>query len=643
MLTTIRDNVTGWVAAIIVGLLIISFALWGVSFYFTQTSQINIAEVNDKPIKLQDYQRMLYNMREQMPDERELSEEEEELIKKQALSAMINAEVISRVTNKENFQVSNENVRTAIRNLEAFQDEESGFDRRAYERSLLNIGMEPADFESRVRADILSAQLQSAIRESAFSLDSETNRILDLRNRKKGIKYTILSPDSYKDEIEIDEEGLQEFYKNNSNRYREKEQVKIAYLDLDAEKLAEELEISEGDLRTYYIDNKEQFTLPEQRSFTRLFAKAEEDTTEEELEKAKSDIEEIAAMVKEGKTFEEIIEIQNEQNTANIEFSEYGPTQREVMPEEVDEFLFSANEGEVSDPIQSKDGFHIVKAGILEGGPDNNTFDKLREQVDAGYRRAQADNQFIEQADILAELTYEQPDLLEPAAEAVGLEIHETGFFSQEGGEVEITRQAEIIAASFSDEVKNAGNNSAIIEISDNRSVVVRVVDQQPERLRPLEEIKELATQEMRILKAQEKAKELGDIIIAKLKADEEPSTIAEEHQFEWTEEKNIKRDSVAVNRAILRAVFRLGTLQDDAPVYEGVQTGDGSYAVMIVSNAEETEEPQTANAEEPETEEELRKTVHDELIRRFADNEWRQFLNEAKNHTDITIYRDNL
>ncbi len=636
MLTAIRDKVSGWIAVVIVSLLIVSFGLWGVSYYFTQGGAINIAKVNDKTISLQAYQRALFNLRQRMQQlfGDKLTASEDELIKEQTLGKIIDTEVINQVIENENLQVSDNSVRAAIENLELFQNEETGFDRSLYARSVLSLGMEPAYFEYQMQLDMLSEQLQSALAESTFVLDKEIEHIIGLKNQKRNITYTILSADSYMEEVVVSSEDIESYYKEHPQLYKEPEKVKIAYIDLDVSKLAETVQFEEVDLRAYYDANRDKFNVQEQRGVTQLFAKVDEDASDEEVEKVKARIDEIASIVKEGKTFEEVVELYDEEGKGGVEFSEHGLITQGIMGDEIDKFLFSANEGDISDPIKSKDGFHIVKTGVIKGGP-KNTFENVKQQVEAEYKRTQAENQFFEQADFIAALTYEHPDTLEPAAEATGIDIQETGFFSRNGEQEGILAEDKILAASFNDEVKNTGNNSEAIELSDVRIVVLRVIEQLPEHLKSLADVSEEVIKDIKTSQTQQKAQELGEEILDKLTTGEELSAIAEQYNVEWTEEENIKRDDMNVNRSILRTVFRMGKPEDDSAVYKGVKMGSGDFAVIIVSNV--------IDASDAEIDEEMRKTTRNELIQRYANNEWKQFVNDAKNNADVNIFRDNL
>ncbi|MEQ8937381.1 MAG: SurA N-terminal domain-containing protein, partial [Gammaproteobacteria bacterium] len=253
MLGQIRDRATGWIAGVIVGALIISFAFWGVSFYFGGDGQANVATVNDTNIDLQTYQRAFSNLRRQMQQifGDEISLEEEELIRQQTLQRLVDTEIINQIVRENNFQITDQQVAATITNLELFQDEE-GFDRNKYEQGIASLGMAPAYFEQQLRMDLLSEQLQAGLTETLFVTKEELNDVLRMKNQVRDITYAIISIEDYKDEIEVSENDIQAYYDENKQRYASPEMVRIAYIDMDVEKIAENVEFTEQDLRDYY-------------------------------------------------------------------------------------------------------------------------------------------------------------------------------------------------------------------------------------------------------------------------------------------------------------------------------------------------------------------------------------------------------
>ena len=633
MLGTIRDKVTGWIASIIVGLLIISFAFWGVSFYFGKGGNVNVASVNGSDISLQAFQRSFYNLRQQMKSVfgEELSVQEEELIKEQTLQKLINSEVIDQIVEDNDLRVSNEQVLTTIHNIELFQGK-NGFDRAKYEQGILSLGMQPAFFERQLRNDLLSEQLQAGLSESLFVLDSELNSVIRLKSQTRDITYSILSIDNYLDDMEVSDSDIENYYKSNPGKYAEPEKVKIAYIELDVEELAKNVETNEEDLRNYYNDNKDTYDVAEQRSVTKLFVRKNKDATEEDKAKAREVIESANTLVKQGKTFEEVIKEFQKEGKSMLEFSEHAFMTKGIMDKEIDDFLFSANENDVSDIIETKNGFNIIKVGEIRGGPKNN-YENVAEQVEHDYRHSQAELQFFELSDQLATLSYEHPDTLEIAAETTGQSVHETGFFSRNSEKEGVLANSKVIAASFKPELISSGINSDAIELSDNHIVVLRVLEHKAPSTKPLEEVKEQVIADVKQEKAAEKVKKLGESIVEQLKIGKTTEDINSDLKIEWINAENVKRDDVNVNRSVLRHAFELGRPEGKSRI-AGQRLGSGDYAVIIVTAAHDGT---------TEVAEDVSKATDIELRKTRGTTEWQEFLKNARDNADVKIFKENI
>ena len=369
MLTIIRDKATGWIAGVIVGLLVISFAFWGVSFYSGQAGQLNVAKVNDVDISFQSFQRSFSQLRKQMQSVLgdSLSLEEDTFIKNQTIEKLIESELINQLVIDSGLNITNEKLTESIKNIEFFRNEE-GFDRIKYEQSINSIGMAPSIFEAQLRMDLLSEQLQAGFLETTFILEPELENILRLESQSRDITYTILSLPSFIDDGEISDSDIDVFYQANPNLFTQPEQVKVAYLELNIKELAKDIETNEEVLRNFYNDNKGDYDVVEQRSVRKLFVKTGEKVTDENKIKAEVVITSALELANEGKDFEEIVQ----QSTGEaLEFSEHSFMSKGIMGKEIDEFLFNSEEGVVSKVIETKEGFNIVKVVEIRGGSEN--------------------------------------------------------------------------------------------------------------------------------------------------------------------------------------------------------------------------------------------------------------------------------
>ena len=631
MLAIIRDKATGWIAAVIIGLLVISFAFWGVSFYSGQAGELNVAKVNDVDISFQSFQRSFSQLRKQMQSVLgdSLSLEEDALIKNQTIEKLIESELINQLVIDSGLNITNEKLVESIKNIEFFRNEE-GFDRIKYERSINSIGMASSIFEAQLRMDLLSEQLQAGFFETTFILEPELENILRLESQSRDITYTILSLPSFIQDGEISDSDIDTFYQANPNLFTEPEQVKVAYLELNIKELAKDIETNEEVLRNFYNDNKGDYDVVEQRSVRKLFVKTGEKATNENKTKAEAVITSALELVNEGKDFEEIVE----QSTGEtLEFSEHIFMSKGIMGKEIDEFLFNSEEGAVSKVIETKEGFNIVKVVEIRGGSENK-YENSAQKVKEDYKNKQAELQFFELSDQLTTLSYENSDNLEIAADAIGKEIINTDYFARDNDLEGLLSDPLIISKSFDPELIRSRNNSDAIELSDNHIVVLRVIEHKKPAAKPLEDVRDEVIASIRLKLAREKINETGDRIVAELKSGVNPESVISHSGIEWTTTEKVKRDDMFINRAILRSIFEAGKPNSDEPIITSQRLGSGDYAIIVILNAYD---------ETLEVDEELKKTTDLKLRRILSTNEWQDLLRDVRNNTNIRIFNENI
>jgi len=632
MLQTIRDWTTGWLATAIVALLIIPFAFWGIDSYFGATEPI-VAKVNDEKIRLTQFQRAFTMYRQQLQTLLDRNIDiDDETIRRQALNRLIDSRLLEQATRDAGLRVSDDQVLETIMGIEAFRTED-GFNRVNYEQTVLRIGMQPAAYEQQMRQDMSAEQLQSAVIESVFVSDEEAVFAARLQNQTRDFKYTLISARDIREELEVSEEEILEYFEKNKQRYATPEQVRIAYIELSVDKLAEEVPVDEQSLRDYYALNKADFDVKEQRKINQLLIKIDENDAETEIEAAREKAMRIRQAIDEGKTFKDITEEYTDD--PDFSFTEYGfMLKGGVLPEPVDEAVFALKPDGVTDVVQSEKGFHIIELVDMKGGV-LNTFENNRAEVEAAYRKSMAEEQFFELADRLAVAAYEHPDTLEIAAEETGLSIRTSELFSREGTEEGLTSRGEIISASFAEETLQEGLNSEMLELSDTHLVVLRVREHRSESIPPLEDVREEVVSDIRFTRGGELARDKGKAILESLREGKDYSVIADQHVVEWQEATEAKRDDVSVVRAILRKTFTMGGSGSELPVYDGVALGTGDYAVIALESV------QTPSADS--LDEETIKQVKTELLESRSANAWSEMVQQLRKEADIEVYEDRI
>jgi peptidyl-prolyl cis-trans isomerase D len=631
MLMQIRNWATGWVAGAIMVLIIITFAVWGINFA-DQGSEPVIASVNGEDIKLRQFQQAYNNFRDQMQKYtgKSLAPGEEELLKKQTLDKLIQDEIINQATVDNGLQISDAAIRKAITNIDVFSGE-NGFDRGAYEIGVMQLGMTTASFEHQLRLELMANQLQDVVTNSAFVSEKEAVWLTRINKQTRDLTYTILPADELKDSIEISDDAVEKYYNKTSQDLLYPEQVRVAYLELSVDKLVQEVEIVEESLRTYYDDNKDKYDVKEQRKVHIVDFKLAPDAEDKDVEIASSKAERIRKLIVSGISFTDIAEKHDDGAAPEMLVSEHGFLVRGVLPKEIDEVVFSMNEGELSEVIRTDNGLHVFRVEGIKGGI-KNTFENAKEEVENDYKRSEAEYKYFDLADTLVTLAYEHADTLEVAAEEVGIEIQESDSFSRNSA-AGILAEPKVLAASFDKEAIKSGENSEAIELNNNHLLVLQVLEHFPAEKKPLEAVREHVAQILKTEQASKMQREKGQKILQQLEQGLDLSQVAEALEFEWSQAEGVTRDDVSVNRKILRTAFKLGKPEKDGLTFGGVEIGKEDYAIVAVSKIEY---PITLNDEDIDKTKLM-------LLQSKANDEWSSVVDELKEKASISIYSSKL
>ena len=634
MLQFIREKTSGLIALTIVTLLIITFAFWGVSFYFDQSGEVVAVTVNDTDIDLREYQRIYQGVRRQWQEAlgENAGELDDDLVKKQTLDSLIERELVNQVNESLKLRVSAAQVRGVINELPAFQGER-GFDNFLYERAVSQVGLTPVMFENELQEDMKAEQLQASLAESIIITDNEVQLIAAMRNQSRDFSYTVISSNELKEEIEVSDEDIADFYERNIQDYMEPEKVRIAYIDLALQKIAAGLELDEEALQVYYEDNRANYDVEDQRQIRHITIALPKEQTSADVEEASAKAQQLIDLLKGGMSFDELSEQHSEDPKFNIEMSELGFMTRGIMPAEVDEVMFSLNEGEISNPIPTEKSVDVVRIDKIKGGV-KNTLDNVREVVEEAWRVSAAENEYFELNDQLANLAYEHPDSLEIAAEELNLEVQESDFISRETTDDPLLSHNRIKSAAFSDEVMN-GNNSELLEVGENRVVVLRVLERVAAKPLALEQVSERIVTRIKYEQASQQVKEKGEAILASLRAGTDAEAVGEEFDVVWTPSSSIKRDNTGINRSVVRTAFRLGRPAQNESLYGGGSLGSGDYALVILTAVND---PDPSTFEETDLD-----NIRNQLLRLKAGTTWQQLVKDMRETANITIFEDRL
>ncbi len=631
MLQTIHDKTSGIIATVIMALLAIPFAFWGINYYFSGGKEPNVAIVNGKEIPLGKFQRSYENFRSQLQAslKKPLTQTEEEYLKEETLRRLVEAELLHQVSVDSGVRVSDQQVKDAIKGINVFSGE-NGFNREFYELAISRLGLPPALYEQQMRLDMMSEQLQSVVVESEFVTPAETDFAARLFNQERDLKYTIIESGQFKDAIQPGDKEISSFYNENQSLYKKPETVKIAYLYLNSEDLAAKVAVTDEELKAYYEQNKAELDKPEQRKLTQILIKTE-NATEKQKENAKTEADKISSELKTGKTFDDIAEMYKENTDINFSITELGFANKGALPKEVDEVAFSMQKGAISDVISTDLGYFIVRLDEIRGGV-MNSFETLREEIEKSYRHKQAEQEFFDLADQLGTLAYENSNTLEPAADATGLTIQETDYFDRSITGKEVWMNPKVIDAAFSEDVLKNGHNSDIIELSDQMLVVLRVIDHKPESVKPLDEVRDTVINDVKMTEARKQAQETGKKVVKDLKSGKDLESVASTYNVEFKDVTGAKRDDISLNRSILRLAFGTSEVKG-ADAISGITMGTGDYGIVMVTAIQS---PQSESLDKDKI-----KEIGNQMEAARSSVTWQEFMDTIKTNANVKTFPD--
>ncbi|MDX1749165.1 MAG: SurA N-terminal domain-containing protein [Methylophaga sp.] len=620
MLHFIRDRAQGWIAWFIVGLISIPFALWGVNSYVSGPTDTIVAEVNGEEITqtalLEAVQRYRDQMRQMMGEEFNPEMFDNAEIRYVVLDDLIDQQLIRSAADELGLRISDRQIAQFIQQTPAFQ-RDGTFDSEQYQMVLARAGFTPTSYEASLRDDLLGQQLIQSVEGSTLVSEVEVERLLKLENQQREIAFGVVKLEDFLDDTEVDEADVRGFFDANQSSFTSPEQISLDYLELSLDDISTQVEVSEEQLQQYYVDNKAQFVGPEQRRASHILI--------EDNEESEQILAEIQTKLEEGQRFEDLAETYSIDVGSAASGGDLGAIQRDVMEPAFEEAVFALeNVGDISEPVKTEFGYHIIQLTDIDQS-SNVEFADVKEKVEQQYKRQQAERQFYDKAEELANLTYENPETLDIAAETLGLDIKTSGKFTRSGGSG-IAENQEVVKAAFSDDVLNQELNSQVLELSDTRLVVVRKNSHVDATLLPFDSVAPAITEQLRYQRASDLAYIQGESRLQELKSGASASQVFPDT---WQPATYYGRDSQDISAQILDQAFRLPNAESTQ--YAGFTADNGNYVVIAVSNVKQ------GSVEDVEPE--MRDGLVSNLTRLNGRVEMAAFLNTLRSEADIEIY----
>ncbi len=576
MLQNIRDNSQGWIAKTIIGIIVMLLALTGFEAIFNSVGNSQTAaEVNGEEISQDELNQAMNMQRRQLTQQLggnfDPSLLDDKLVRESSLRALIDRVLLLQGAREADFAFSEAALdQLILQTPEFFVD--GVFNASRFDQVIQQMGYTRLQFRELLKQEMLIGQLRAGISGSGFVTDDQIEAFARLELQTRDFATITVPADTAA--VEVGDEEASKYYEQNTDRFRSPEQVALEYVELNKESFFDQVDVSDEQVTNLY--QQRIANLAEQRRAAHILIEAD-DSSEAE---AKAKIDEIAKRLSAGEDFAALAKEASEDPGSASEGGDLGFAGQGVYDPAFEEALYALDEGQVSAPVRSDFGWHLIKLLGVQS-PEVPTLDSMRSELVRELKLQQVEQGFVEAAKLLEDTAFESSDLVQPAQE-LGLTVHTTEAFGREGGSSGVAANRQVIQAAFSEEVLIDGANSGVIELDPDTVVAVRVKEHLQPQVQPFDMVKDDIVAQLQRSKAAEQASEAGEALIASLRE-------GAQVEQQWQPVEAASRNQEGVDPAVLQQVFRMPKPETgDKPTYGSVRLSGGDFVVVRLNGVSE-------------------------------------------------------
>jgi len=587
VLEAIRKHAQGWLAKVILALIALTFALFGIDSYMKgDRSGAMVAQVGDVGISREELAREIQTqtdrMREAMGPAFDPAVAETADFRKRVLDSLIERKALLQEAQRNKFLAPDAYLASVLAQIPAFQ-QDGRFSQQRYEAVLRQNGRTPAAFENELRQGFMLDVVTSPATLAAFPSNTSLTQLARLVSQQREIAWTDLPASAVASQVKVTQADVEREYAAHKAEFTDPEQIRAEYLVLDRASVAAGIAVSDQAVADYYAANAAKFQRPEQRSASHILIAVDKNADAATRAKAKAKATELVQILqKSPERFAELARTQSQDPGSAAQGGSLGSFARGMMVKPFDDAVFSMKLHEIRGPVKSDFGYHIIRLDGIQTAriaPLN----EVRAEVVDELRKQQAQKAFADLADNFGNLVYENANSLQPAAAATKLTIRQSDWMSARTAPAPFNNAALSAALFGPDSIKSRQNTDAI-EVQPGRLVAARVIDFRPARLRPLAEVSAAIEARLHAVQTAKLLAQKGEATIRALEKGDEAG-------LNWSAFKVVGRQpSAELDAAAVKAVFRVNAAR--LPAYTGFARPDGSYRIVRISRVIEASAP---------------------------------------------------
>ncbi|MDO8415409.1 MAG: SurA N-terminal domain-containing protein [Agitococcus sp.] len=575
-----RDLVRGWLGKFLLGLLMIPFAIVGIESYFVGGKAAPAATINDEEISQNDLDRSVDQQRQRilasMGEQPDASRLDLVILRQEVLKGLIDRALLSQQAKKVGFLIDDVTISRLIQETPAFQ-ENGVFSETRYQQVLRNMGEDAANFPAKAKKEIAVSQLASGINQTAFVSAKELDALSALDNQKRDIHLVVINAAPYLASVKVLDEEVNKYYKANSAKYTTEEKVSVDYMVLGAELFTDKVLLTDADVEARYAEKLKALESNEQRRASHILINIDDKTKEAD---ALAKIKGLEKRIQAGEDFGALAKEFSQDQGSATNNGDLGFAGKGMFVPEFEKSLYALKVNEVSAPVKTQFGYHIIKLIEVQKAPVP-TMAELRPSLEAEVRTAKSEELYAEAVEKMDALAYESSDLKEGAKQYV-MTLQTSPLFSKQGGEG-LAANRKVVQAAFSDDVLKEGKNSSALALDDKHSVWIHLNKHEPARVKPLAEVATEIKSTLQLEKASALAKAEADAITKEVNSGKSSTEVAANHKIQWLDFVATARTANAPTADLLKVAFRLPNPKANTWTAEATSVAK-DYAVVALS-----------------------------------------------------------
>ena len=588
MLKFMRKHAASWFIKIALGLIIVVFIFWGVGG-FNSGGETVVAKVGDTIIDVNAYKNSYMKMVEYYRKQYKNQWNEQLLklfdVKHRVLDQMINQVLIAAEADRLHIVVSRQELVEHIEAMPAFR--RSGrFDRRLYLDLLRYNRVEPNDFERSLMQQLLFEKVRNAVAGPASIVTSaELKRMLSFQLEKRSLVYVKLMAAQFAKAVLVAPKDLKAYYDAHKASFKSPEKVKVAYLFFKPEAYTSDVKVTDDILKAYYDAHNEAYRIPEKIRVRHILFRLPPQATKAQIAQARKKAEKVEKMAKAGKDFAKLAKKYSEGPTAK-KGGDLGFFARGAMVKSFEKAAFSMKKGEISKPVRTRFGFHIIQ--VVDKQPARvKSFKEVRSEIAKAFKLQEAKQIALKKADEAYTALFQKPDL-DAYANAHGMTVHETELFSRSQRAAKgVVPNKAFFKNAFS---LTKGKISTIIDVKSGYCLM-SLKGHAPAGVKKFEDVKEKIEKDVARRKALDMARQKAEMLIKALNKSPDLRRLAKKEGLSVKETKTftlVNPEDPGLKDVLRGAINMIALATKEKPVLEKpLPVSKDGYAVCVLDRVE--------------------------------------------------------